>query len=521
MPAAPCERAAAPTTRTSPTDALRSPVFFLALAVLVVNDHALKGAGVLPGWLTGKLSDFAWLVVAPVALATLLGVRRRLTAALVVGGISALFVATELSQALADEVAALATALGQPTRLWADPTDLLALSVLPLTWHLLRGPAAVERPWPAARAAFERVALGAAIFASVATSPPPPPAPTTWATSAYVANTTADPIAVRVRFAAADLDCSLLRSIDLADAVSRDLFDTGITFRLLPQETVPIEPQAATFAATGGPPGATPMPANPCDLVLLSTDGAPDTIVLVSGARGTAPTTLGSGAVDTVGPGRRVDVAARADGTLGFGVGAELPSALLDERTPPSDCALARPTFAHSVGRRTGTFTLLSTTVGADGCTAAAVRDGAGASRTFFFCVPEAYFPFLPGDELTLTNGAVGTSVRGPAGTLAILDAETTSLDAVPFTLTAAAHETCTGTRLGCGAYVLPREVEVDVTSGTPAGTPETELVVPTASGGTARLRIGAVESTVIAPAGCDAAHATVGTRINAVVLIE
>jgi hypothetical protein len=50
--------------------ALRSPMFGAALSVLVLNDHWLKGAGLLPGWLTGKLSDFAGLIVAPILVTT-------------------------------------------------------------------------------------------------------------------------------------------------------------------------------------------------------------------------------------------------------------------------------------------------------------------------------------------------------------------------------------------------------------------------------------------------------------------
>ncbi|MCP4580716.1 MAG: hypothetical protein GY839_03815 [candidate division Zixibacteria bacterium] len=40
---------------------LFNPIFLLALALLLLNDHLLKAA--YPGWLTGKLSDFAGLFV--------------------------------------------------------------------------------------------------------------------------------------------------------------------------------------------------------------------------------------------------------------------------------------------------------------------------------------------------------------------------------------------------------------------------------------------------------------------------
>ena len=42
------------------------PAAIAALVVLVVNDHLLKAA--YPGWITGKLSDFAGMVLAPLVL---------------------------------------------------------------------------------------------------------------------------------------------------------------------------------------------------------------------------------------------------------------------------------------------------------------------------------------------------------------------------------------------------------------------------------------------------------------------
>jgi hypothetical protein len=44
-------------------------IWWVALGVLLINDHVLKVVGVLPGWLTGKLSDVAGLIVAPVLAA--------------------------------------------------------------------------------------------------------------------------------------------------------------------------------------------------------------------------------------------------------------------------------------------------------------------------------------------------------------------------------------------------------------------------------------------------------------------
>lgn len=46
------------------------PLVLAAAALIVVNDFVLRGHA--PGWLTGKLSDVGWLVVAPVLVAALL-----------------------------------------------------------------------------------------------------------------------------------------------------------------------------------------------------------------------------------------------------------------------------------------------------------------------------------------------------------------------------------------------------------------------------------------------------------------
>lgn len=49
--------------------------WWVALSVLALNDHVLKGSGLLPGVVTGKLSDFAGLIVAPILGCTALGLR--------------------------------------------------------------------------------------------------------------------------------------------------------------------------------------------------------------------------------------------------------------------------------------------------------------------------------------------------------------------------------------------------------------------------------------------------------------
>ncbi len=48
-----------------PVEEFAHPWPLMAMVVLGVNDHLLKGSGWLPGWVTGKLSDFAGLLFFP------------------------------------------------------------------------------------------------------------------------------------------------------------------------------------------------------------------------------------------------------------------------------------------------------------------------------------------------------------------------------------------------------------------------------------------------------------------------
>jgi len=169
---------------------LRAPAFWLALLVLVVNDHLLKGSGVVPAWLTGKLSDFAGLVVAPVVAAELCRGRLRALRAAAACLVVLAFVATELFAPAARAVELALAALGLSWRLWPDPSDLLALAVLPLTFRLL----ALRAP-PGTLAPAERLALVLACAACVATSDVEP-----YAFRPFVVNHSGGALELHVRF---------------------------------------------------------------------------------------------------------------------------------------------------------------------------------------------------------------------------------------------------------------------------------------------------------------------------------
>ncbi|MEW9555978.1 hypothetical protein [Nonomuraea sp. NPDC050783] len=130
------------------------------MIVLLVNDHLLKQ--VWPGFVTGKLSDVAGLLVVPPLLALVPALvltlvqapaptppaarRADLAATAVTGVLFALVKTTETGAEAASHVWTLAAG---PSRVLADPTDLIALPALALAWWARgRGLTAPASPRP-------------------------------------------------------------------------------------------------------------------------------------------------------------------------------------------------------------------------------------------------------------------------------------------------------------------------------------------------------------------------------------
>ncbi|MFC7591115.1 hypothetical protein ACFQYP_51035 [Nonomuraea antimicrobica] len=113
------------------------------MLVLLLNDHLLKP--VWPGFVTGKLSDVAGLVVAPPLVALLCRRRADLAATVLTG---ALFTLVKTTETGAEAASHAWTYLAGPSRVLADPTDLLALPALALAWwvrgHSLRHPSSAR-----------------------------------------------------------------------------------------------------------------------------------------------------------------------------------------------------------------------------------------------------------------------------------------------------------------------------------------------------------------------------------------
>ena len=162
---------AAPRIRR-PGDLLLHPIAVLSVAVLVINDHVLKGLA--PGLLTGKLSDLAGLLFFPLLLASVVELaasslgrrppdRRRLALGAVVAtglvfavvkttvaGSSAFGWSLGLAQWLAG-ADLLRGASPQSVAVVTDPGDLIGLVALVGAWFVARSGRPETLAWPRAQ----------------------------------------------------------------------------------------------------------------------------------------------------------------------------------------------------------------------------------------------------------------------------------------------------------------------------------------------------------------------------------
>ncbi len=142
---------------------LSHPLTVLAVGTLLVNDHILKAR--YPSWVTGKLSDAAGLVFFPLVVGALVesaipAARRRPLLVLVMVGLTvgSFFGAIQLIPAATEAYQLAMGALRLPFRVIVDPaarftpvaatpdpTDLVALPALALTWLIARRSGVVWR----------------------------------------------------------------------------------------------------------------------------------------------------------------------------------------------------------------------------------------------------------------------------------------------------------------------------------------------------------------------------------------
>ncbi len=124
---------------------LLHPLWIGSLVVLVVNDHYLKRSGLLPGAVTGKLSDVAGMFVAPALVAWMLRAKSKLGIGLAHAAVGAGYAVLEVSLPAADALDSVFRQFGHRWASTSDPTDLLALLLLPLGYLWVERQSRAER----------------------------------------------------------------------------------------------------------------------------------------------------------------------------------------------------------------------------------------------------------------------------------------------------------------------------------------------------------------------------------------
>lgn len=153
----------------APSRALLHPLWWGALGLLALNDHVLKQVGMLPAVVTGKLSDVVGLIVAPALFATVLRVRREPVLLGCHVAVGVVFAGIQLSVPFAALWSKLMGLVGFPWTIVSDPTDLLALPFLWVSWRFLTPVMKPVRPgWT--RQAAETLLAAVGMLACVATS---------------------------------------------------------------------------------------------------------------------------------------------------------------------------------------------------------------------------------------------------------------------------------------------------------------------------------------------------------------
>ncbi|HZO13139.1 MAG TPA: hypothetical protein VFB62_07765 [Polyangiaceae bacterium] len=222
-----------------------------ALGLLVLNDHALKGAGLLPGWLTGKLSDVAGMLVAPVILAVIVQVSSKRGWTLAHIAIGAVFAAIKLVPEAARAFETLTALTPFPWVIVVDPTDLLALPALLVSYRFLGRARETQGRY------LESALATAGAIACMATSPPPcegeecrpQPVPPQEQAALVFANGTNTQRLVRVRPLSSSLlvNCTTLLN-DPSRVLTDDHFDPAQSWLLEPGRALPLRSQGECSA---------------------------------------------------------------------------------------------------------------------------------------------------------------------------------------------------------------------------------------------------------------------------------
>ncbi len=422
-----------------PVQALVTGTWWAALAILIANDHLFKAAaGGLPtaGFVTGKLSDLAGLVVAPALLATLLRVRSRRGLFGSHLAVAVVFAAINLSTTAAAAWTAWLGLFGLAWAITVDPTDLLTLPALGLGWVALlpamrrNNPTPVPAPIP--RRLAQTVAICAGTAACVATSESGrgdddgnevgaewggewgdewgdegPDTDTTQYldinADVYLHNASASDLILRTRDLRSEvlLDC-LAVTDNPGLLLSESLFDAGRTWTMPPRTNAAARDLANWQGRT-------------CHAVRVEGDALTAPFVVFWQAS-EIPITVVPGAIDD--PAQHsaggVTLEADADGFVSV-TSSQRPIVHPADPLPPVDAYFPASDLARidwsAPPITADPLQITRQDLGADGCYALEWNHGAKFSR-WYLCVPTDAFPFELGNTVTLEPKANGDVIQ-------------------------------------------------------------------------------------------------------------
>jgi hypothetical protein len=457
----------------APRRALYHPLWLVSLGLLVVNDHFLKGSGILPAVITGKLSDFAGLVVAPVLFAVLLRLSSRKSLALAHIATGVVFAAIKVFPSLAHLFESIAGLGPFAWHITVDPTDLVALPALFVSYRVFV--AAMQQPLPE-RPHVQRGLIMAGSVACMATSQQEPfeSCPDPIACSAIpresaalvIGNNTDAQRLVRVRpfKPSVQYTCSDLLA-DPTTALSRELFGPADAWLLEPSRGLPLPSKSS----------------NGCAAYLIDADGLSPTLVAWSSNE--FPDTLLSTSTASPDGNTMITLGLDTNGKLALlDHPAVFPAPALEEPEPTGVCAPTDPGVGVAWSTPLpglGPFKVVSVESSPDECHMIVLEN----SPSLFVCIPSAAMPFVAGDSLSIeavnitsgafdeTNGEaplaeglrltsathIVFAVRGNvlarygnAGAVEVLTEPTVGSDRT---------KGCTGSHDVCGSLTIPAEV--------------------------------------------------------------